>query len=459
MTNTPNTIKLKLSSITLPETNIRTDMGDMTGLAASMKKDGLAQPIIVSTIEDNKTILVHGYRRFKAAEMLKWEEIDARSYESLNQFERARLQVEIQLVHQKNLTWQEEVALKAQLHNSHMAEVKRQKREGKTGQMPWSQTKTAAVLGMPNTTLSEELRLAEALKAFPELAKVNQKTDAIRKMYRLREIAILQELSRRRAEQARLRGDLLGMIDEKEEVNFINADCLEVLPKMEDESVDLIITDPPWGINLTENTGAKSLDYKVFNDSGEEGLRLYRQSIPHLYRLLRPGGHLYIFFGMEHYAKILRMLQRAANVIDIEDDKGFSVRFVPCVWVKDRPGYTAWEYQPMPQYESFFFCVKDNPRKLIEATSDVFTYKRTATSETRISLTEKPVELIKRLILLSSNKGDLILDPFAGSGATLIASLLTGRRAIGIEKDQEIWSAADGRVAKARVEIDGGTSV
>jgi len=398
----------------------REELGNIVGLAKSIEATCLFNPIII----DKNYNLIAGRRRIEAHKFLKRKEIEARFFEELSDYERRRILIEEDILHKKNMTWQEEIRLKQELHELYVKEYDkpRKVREGKT----WGQKQTAETLGIAMTTLSEELRLAQALKSFPELLKIKSKSDAIRKMYRFREFAILQAIAQRQAASGKT---------EFEGVNFLNDDCLKVLPKLKDESVDLVITDPPWGIDLKGMQGARSVDYHMFSDKVRG---LYTKIIPELYRVLKDGSHLWLFFGIEHYEKILKLLQKA----------GFDVREVPNVWIKEGPSYSNWEYKMMPQYELFFFAVKSedgSPKQLKEATSDVFDYKR-AKGVDKIHPTEKPVELMKRLITLSSTKDELVLDPFAGSGSVMIASMLLGRRALGIELDKEYYDTAMGRL-------------
>ena len=108
----------------------------------------------------------------------------------------------------------------------------------------------------------------------------------------------------------------------------------------------------------------------------------------------------------------------------------------------------------MPQYECFFFAVKSvagAPKQLKEPTSDVFDYKRTKGMD-KIHPTEKPIDLIRRLILLSSAKKELVFDPFAGSAATLVASILCDRKCLGIEMDTDYYNASMARIRNYMVE-------
>ncbi len=405
----------------------REDLGNLLGLAKSIQSVGLINPIII----DKDLNLIAGLRRIEAYKLLKISVIEARQFESLTAYERQRITLEEEILHKKTLTWQEEISLKQQLHDLYLKEYEHVPRKVR-GKAAWSQKSTAEVLGMNKNTLSEELRLAKALEAFPELLKIKSKSDAIRKMYRMREFALLQAIARKQSEAGETKF---------KNIEFINDDCFKVLPTIEDESIDLVITDPPWGIDLTGMQGARSVEYAMFDDKVRG---LYTKVIPELFRVMKDGSHLWLFFGIEHYEQIKGLLVKA----------GFDTREIPNVWIKEGPSFSNWEYKPMPQSEFFFFAVKNvdgAPKQLKEATSDVFDYKR-AKGTDKIHPTEKPIELIKRLITLSSAPGELILDPFAGSASTLISAALLDRRCIGIEQDKDYYEISMGRLQNYLVE-------
>jgi site-specific DNA-methyltransferase (adenine-specific) len=405
----------------------REDLGNLLGLAKSISSVGLINPIIV----DKDLNLIAGLRRIEATKLLKSVVIEARQFESLTAYERQRITIEEEILHKKTLTWQEEISLKQQLHDLYLKDHEHIKREVR-GKAAWSQKSTAEVLGMNKNTLSEELRLAKALEAFPELLKIKSKSDAIRKMYRMREFALLQAIARKQSEAGETKF---------KNIEFLNGDCFDILPTIEDESVDLVITDPPWGIGLTGMQGARSVEYEMFDDNVRG---IYTKVIPELFRVMKDGSHLWLFFGIEHYEQIKNLLVKT----------GFDTREIPNVWIKEGPSFSNWEYKPMPQSEFFFFAVKSvhgAPKQLKEATSDVFDYKR-AKGTDKIHPTEKPIELIKRLITLSSAPGELILDPFAGSASTLISAALLDRRCIGIEQDKNYYEISMGRLQNYLVE-------
>ena len=429
------TITIKIADIKIPEDRKIGELGDIQGLIDSIKLNGLINPIVV----DKEKQLIDGFRRLKALMHLKVQEVDARFYENLSDFARQRIRVESEL-QKKRLTWQEETELKSQLHKLYTREFgtgSNRKQKGPRAEKKWGQKQTAQVLGIAKSTMSEDLKLAAAIEHFPQLKKVTSKRDALRKMYRLREFELLQE----QAIRDRAKGHT-----QIKNIDFICGDCLERIKDIPDESIDLVITDPPWGIDLQKKRGPRAKEYATFDDKeGKDKIKLYSDIGKELWRVMKPGAHLYIFFGIQFYKETYHVLSMI----------GFDVREVPCLWIKEGGTFTNWEYKPMPQYENFFFAVKvvdGHARQLKEQTTDVFTYTRMRTN--RIHPTEKPIELMKRLITLSSAKNEVVLDPFAGSAVTLIAAAILERRAIGYEINQELYDAAFRRLSSYVVGIE-----
>jgi DNA modification methylase len=420
----------------------RKDPGDLISLANSLRKNGLINAIVVDrtvdiTTGEIKFKLSSGWRRLEAAKLIEWKEIEVRLYENLSEFERKSVELEEELAQKKMRSWQEEIEIKRQLHELFMAEKKGgARRKGQRGKKNWTQSDSAERIGVKSSTFSEDLRLADALKQFPELMKVSTKKDAMRKMYAMREMALLQSVSRKMRD--------MGVAIE-EDVELKSGSAYDLLKTLPDESFDCIITDPPWGIEIEKSGSARSNDYIEFKDTSDVWKEFLTEGVPELFRVLKEGCHLWLFYGPEFYQETRDTLIKA----------GFDVRFVPCIWVKEKPNYTDTEYKPMPQYESFFYAVRRKnpeltPRRLNEATSDVFNYPRTTIA--RIHRTEKPIELIKRLLSLSTNKGDKVLDPFAGSAAVLCASFLTRRKALGFEKDKDMFEIAQGRLQTLKMD-------
>jgi len=191
----------------------------------------------------------------------------------------------------------------------------------------------------------------------------------------------------------------------------------------------MILTDPVWGINI--NLSGKFDNQEThFDDSSLNFSSLVLDCVKQFYRILKKDSHSYIFCALEKFNFWKEALEEV----------GFHVRPQPLIWIKEGGGFTNFDMNFMPTYETIVFAQK-GARPLKEPTSDVFNFSR-APKEERLVNTQKPVLLLKKFISLSSDKGDLVLDPFAGSGSTIAASILMQRIGVGIELNEDVANIA-----------------
>jgi DNA modification methylase len=227
-----------------------------------------------------------------------------------------------------------------------------------------------------------------------------------------------------------------------------------VLKAEPDCSYDLIVTDPPYGVNI-HNAGAQRDKWgeEVFDDDTESTMSLMKKVFPEMYRVLKPDTHAYVFFAMTYYAEFKKMLE----------DAGFDVVPTPIIWNKtsqSAPPVTPYSFTQA--YEPIFLCHKGR-RSLNAYIPNVISMDRVSSSQT-IHVTQKPTQLMKKLIEASSAAGDLVLDPFCGSGSTIIAAYESKRRVKGIEKDSDMCAKVllrikdfSGGVVRGVEPADGGT--
>ena len=225
------------------------------------------------------------------------------------------------------------------------------------------------------------------------------------------------------------------------DVVIYNGDCLDVLPNIETGSVDSIICDPPYYLGLTHN-GVKG----AFSDlvlCKPFFIRLFKE----YKRVLKKDGCVYFFCDWRSYAfyfPLFNDILGATNML---------------VWHKNgRPQVQSYGYS----HELLLFRGKlKNPRREDYFSSVINLTKSFADGATQIDgakvhPTQKPVRLIKKFILDSTHKGDLVLDAFFGSGTTGVACIETGRRCIGVELQDtyyEISKTRCDRAVKERREI------
>lgn len=187
------------------------------------------------------------------------------------------------------------------------------------------------------------------------------------------------------------------------------ADSTEWLAGRAPRSIDLIITDPAY--ESLEKHREHGTTTRLTNDWFE----IFRNDrfgewFHMAYRALRPNAHLYVFCDQETMF-VLKPLGEAA---------GFRF-WKPLVWDKVAIGMG---YHYRASYELILFFEKGERRLNDLGMRDVLTHKRILNGYP----TEKPVELIRKLVEQSSEPGEVVADPFMGSGSTGVASVLSGRR-------------------------------
>jgi len=214
------------------------------------------------------------------------------------------------------------------------------------------------------------------------------------------------------------------------ELNKIyNMDCLEGLKQLEDNSIDCIITDPPYNINLNPpRKKTKSINNDNF--SREDFIIQLDLWFKEMDRVLKNNSFLIVFVGWSSIPEFRVVL-----------DKYFILKSMP-IWIKNNFGIG---YYTRPQYEPMFLYMKGKPNPLKKPISDVMRYNKIPNP---VHSCEKPLPLMRYLVKNFSEDDDIILDCFAGSGSTLIASKELGRSFIGFEVNNEYYNICTEKLKK-----------
>ncbi len=222
--------------------------------------------------------------------------------------------------------------------------------------------------------------------------------------------------------------------------NLYNEDFLEYIKKINNNSIDLIVTDPPYKTTKRGNSGnaggmcrnklfSKGVVFKENNIKPEEYM-------PEFFRILKDGSHCYV---MTNHVNLQHMINTATEV-------GF--KFVKClIWNK---GNKIMGQSYMNQFEYILFLRKGKHKKINNCgTSDILSVPNKKDKDENgknLHDTQKPVELMKILIENSSQEGEIVLDPFMGIGSTGVACINTNRNFIGIELDENYYNIAKDRI-------------
>jgi adenine-specific DNA-methyltransferase len=203
----------------------------------------------------------------------------------------------------------------------------------------------------------------------------------------------------------------------------IRGDCLQVLRHLPADSIDLVLTDPPYAVRYHDRAG-RSL-------ANDDNTRWIFPAFAELYRVLKPNSYCVSFYG---WSKIDRFFAAWREV-----------GFYPVghfVWVKR---YASSARHTRMRHEQAYLLAKGNPPLPASPPSDVIDWTYTGN---RLHPTQKPVGGLIPLIQSLTKPGAIVLDPFAGSGSTGVAAKQCGRRFVLIEKDAAYHRAAEERLRR-----------
>lgn len=201
----------------------------------------------------------------------------------------------------------------------------------------------------------------------------------------------------------------------------IHGDCVEVLRGLPDESIDAVITDPPYLVSYRDRSGRS-----IANDNDPIILGAFSD----IHRVLKPDSFCVCFYGWNRVDDFFRAWRAAG--------------FQPVghlVWAKSyasRVGFLE------ARHEQAYLLAKGHPRRPEAPLPDVQPWEYTGNVS---HPTEKAVSVLRPLVESFAPAGGVVLDPFAGSGSTLVAAALSGRGYVGIELEEKYCQLAQRRLA------------
>ncbi len=232
------------------------------------------------------------------------------------------------------------------------------------------------------------------------------------------------------------------------EPELILGDCIEVMSKWPAGHVDLIVADPPYNLGKDYGNGSDSLlraDY----------LKFTRAWLQQAIRVLKPSGSLYVFMGFRFISHLYLLLEEEFQLPfnswicwnytqGMGRTRGFSPRHDDILFFTKSQRFTFnLDNVRVPQK---FYRSRNNMRGANPGDVWEFSHVHYCQDSRTEHPTQKPEGLIERIVLASSNEGDLVVDPFAGSGTTLRVCQQLDRKSIGIELSSEYVSLMGNRL-------------
>jgi len=229
----------------------------------------------------------------------------------------------------------------------------------------------------------------------------------------------------------------IDAFNQKAKNKLICGDAVIELNKLDDSSIDLIITDPPYGIDYSSNRSKFNehvTKEKVDNDDNT-AIELFEDTLKILIDKTKKDAHFYVFTSWKVYPEFKQVIDKYLNIKNM------------IVWDKGNHGAGDLEGSWGNRHELIIFASKGD-RPLNKRKEDIIKINKLSSSK-MIHPTQKPVSLIMELLEVSAQKADIICDPFMGSGSTIKAvKQFKDLNYIGIELDKK-------RFEKARSFIDG----
>ena len=409
-------------------------------LVDSFDRNGQLQPIVIRRV-DGKPQLVAGERRLRAATdhyqlggTLRVgpttlpegtiAALDLAEMDPIDAFE-AELEENIRRV---DLSWQERAEATSQL-----LELRRLQAQ-KTGQpeptiaqiAPEAHPDVAESTAFQNTRT--DVIVAKHLND-PDVKKASTAKEALKVIKR-------KEENRKNAAL----GESVGLTFSSAVHELFKGDCLEILGKMESAKFDVILSDPPYGIDAQDfnDSDGKAAGGHFYDDSFENWVSLVSQFLPLADAVTKSQAHLYLFCDVQNFI-VLREF--------VKEKTSFEPFRTPLIWFNPGAVRAPWpDKGPQRKYQCCLYAVKGG-KTTLKLAPDVLTYP----SDPNLGHpAQKPVALLQDLLQRSARPGDSVLDPFAGSGSIFPAAHALKIRATGIEMDEAAYGLAVKRLGELK---------
>ena len=422
----PKSFTIKLKDLVVPPDRGRKEFTRLIEMSVSIKKFGLIHPIVVVTHPtlEGKYLLVAGERRYRGAVLASLSEVQATLRD-----DSPELIAEIELeenVCRTDISFEEEGIILNKIQK-----LKKKKNP------EWKVEDTAEMTGRSVGDVSSKIKIAKKFQGRPELKAACGEgkmpyTATLKKIKQIEEA----EKTQRLIDQ--------GAIEVTTSLKHGN--CLDLIKDIKSKSIDMLLTDPPYGLEklevLREAGSSKLTGHQLMSETHNLNLTdvliLLNGLAPELNRVMKEGAHFYMFCGFQHIGAFIAALTPY-------------LEFQPpvVVWDRGRPSSPGYGYNYLSRLEAIIYgCKPPRGRRLNETMYNVIECSDVP-KNLRMYPTEKPIPLLQTLIKQSTSPNGLVLDPFAGSGSTLVAARKTGRRGIGFEIDREAYLRTQARLQEA----------
>jgi DNA modification methylase len=262
----------------------------------------------------------------------------------------------------------------------------------------------------------------------PEVAKAKTVSEGFKILKRKEELRRSAEL-----------GELVGKTLSAAAYSIWKGDCLDVMQGFEKESFDVILTDPPYGIDAQDfnDSGKLVSGSHFYDDSYETWAPLMQNFAVESWRIAKPQAHLYMFCDVDRFCELKAIMSAQA----------WKVFRTPLIWANPTAMRAPWpESGPQRKWQMILYATKGD-RPVTRLYPDVVSYP----SDPNLNHhAQKPVALYRDLLQRSIRPGDSVIDPFCGSGPIFPAAHELKCRATGIEMDDSAYGIATKRIQELK---------
>lgn len=222
-------------------------------------------------------------------------------------------------------------------------------------------------------------------------------------------------------------------------IKLVLGDCIKELKSIDSNSVDLIISDPPYNVGKDYGNDSDSQDF-------DDYMAFTKQWLKECHRVLKNDGTIYVFIGFRYISYLFKIMEEdlKMNFVNwiswhytqgVGKTKGFSPRHDDILMFSKTDKY-KFNLDAIRVPQKYYRKVNNmrgaNPGDVWEVSHIHYCQKGRQPHPT-----QKPEALIERMVLASSNEGDLVVDPFSGSGTTMRVCQQLERNGLGIELNEE----------------------
>jgi DNA modification methylase len=227
-------------------------------------------------------------------------------------------------------------------------------------------------------------------------------------------------------------------------IDLTNESCFDLLPRIEKNSVDLVLIDPPYEVSRDTNfqsgeaTGRNTDRFRVSMDFGEwdQGFTGLDKVVKECYRILKPGGTMICFYD----------LWKITTLKGYYEDAGFKqLRFIEWVKTNPVPINSKVNYLTNAREIAVVGVKGGKPTFHSEYDNGIYEYP-ICHDKGRFHPTQKPIALFEDLVRKHSNEGGLVVDCFSGAATTAVACINLNRNFIGCELDKEYYDKSMKRI-------------